>query len=129
MARERKGFAPLVAVATLGMVLGLWRALSPGIREPMMASLTVLATPGRGNEPTVAEVFEGKEAADAVAGDNGATRGVEANPTLPEPATTAMAERQAHPPPRVVPRRAVPAARPKAPGSASSTASEPDVGF
>ncbi|HMJ53035.1 MAG TPA: serine/threonine-protein kinase [Polyangiaceae bacterium] len=129
MARERKGFAPLAAVATLGVVLGLWRALSPGIREPMMASQTFLATPGRGNEPTVAEVLEGKEPAEAVAGDNGATRGVEANPTMPETATTAMAERQAHPPPRVVPRRAVPPARPKAPGSASSTASEPDVGF
>jgi len=121
--RDRKRFAPLAAVTALGLILGLWRALLPA-REPMMASQTFLTAPGRGSEPSVTEVFDLAQPPEA--GNAGETVAVEAFALVPEPAATAVAQRQPHPAPRVAPRRPAPA-RPKPAGS--SSANEPDVGF
>jgi serine/threonine protein kinase len=125
--RERKHFAPLAAVVALGLVLGTWRAFSSGGGSPMMSSQTFLTAPGRGSEPTVAEVLGIAEPAEGVAGDTGAGAAEPIVRATDMPGA-AVPERQAAP--RVAPRRPAPPARPKvpAPGS-SSTATEPDVGF
>jgi len=122
--RERRRLAPLVAVTALGLVLGAWRALSGGGHEPALASQTFLTAPGRGTEPSVAEVLEPAQPADLAPTDPSAP---EASMTAPDSSAKALADRQAHAAPRIVPRRPAPPARPKAP--ATSTATEPDVGF
>jgi serine/threonine-protein kinase len=124
--RERKQFAPLAAVTALGLVLGTWRALSPG-SAPMLSSQTILAAPGRGSEPTVAEVFEAEEAAKNLGAETSANSAGETTAVLADTAATATTERQAHASAKVAPRRPAPPARPKAPAGSSS--SEPDVGF
>jgi serine/threonine-protein kinase len=127
---ERKRYAPLTAVAALGMILGLWRAVSPGAKEPTLESQTFLTAPGRGTEPTVAEALDLAEPAEAVTGEigTGAPVGMEAITIVPDATATAVVERQVRPPPRVAPRRPAPPARPKA-LAAGSSANEPDVGY
>jgi hypothetical protein len=127
--RDRKRLAPLAALSALGLVVGAWRALSPGSGAPMMSSQTFLTAPGRGSEPTVAEMFGASETAEAKAGDTSATA-ADVVARVPEAAATALAERRAPSSPRVAPRRPAPPARPKAAlASGGSLANEPDVGF
>jgi len=125
--RDRKRFAPLAALSVLGLVLGAWRALSPGSGAPMTSSQTFLTAPGRGSEPTVDEMFAASEPTEAKAGDTSATA-AEVLARIPEAAATAVAERRA-PSPRVAPRRPAPPVRPKAALASGSPANEPDVGF
>ena len=124
---ERKRFAPIAAVAAFGLVLGVWRAMLPGGSSPAMSSQTFLTAPGRGSEPSVAEIM-GAEPAETVVGDTGATR-PETILLPPETVANAVPDRQPRAA-RPAPRRATTPARPKAsPPAASSTLNEPDVGF
>ncbi|HMI85226.1 MAG TPA: serine/threonine-protein kinase [Polyangiaceae bacterium] len=124
--RDRKKFVPIAAVTALALVLGIGRALSSiGGAPPMHSSQTFLAAPGRGTEPSVAEIFDVPQPAEVASAESSA----EAAPRVLETGATALAEHQTHAAPRVAPRRPVAPARPKAPVAGNSTANEPDVGF
>ena len=124
--RERKPFAPLVAVAVLGMTAGLWRAVSSHSATAVTASQTILAASGPGAEASANDLL-GLETSEGVPIQTGATTAGEAITILPEATFIALAERELEAPVRAAPRRPAPPARPKP--AANSTANEPDVGF
>jgi serine/threonine-protein kinase len=127
--RQRKRVVPLAAVVVLGMLAGVWRALSSGPADPMMSSQTFLTAPG-GADPSSAEVSPQDGLAGVVGEPSGATVGVEQVALVPETPATAVVEPQTRPAPRAVPRRPTAPPRPRGPAPASrSTANEPDVGF
>jgi hypothetical protein len=121
--REKRPFAPLVAVAILGVAAGLWRAVSSEAGPAVTASQTFLAAPGPELDPLASEVLG--LAAPQPASKEGEAVDVAAMILLPE-TTQALAEREPEAAPRVAPRRPAPPARPK---PAASKDNEPDVGF